>query len=380
MLSADIAGPGNGSRLQGLDVLRAVLVLLVIVHHAAITYGAIGGWFHIEVSDHDTPQSHLLTLFCATNQAFFMGLLFLIAGYLTPGSIRRKGIARHLQDRWMRLAPPLLLFAFILGPMTASLAGMAGGAGFWAGLADIWERHLAIVGPLWFAEALLLFDGVAVAWLAFGLPLPRPMTVAFPHSVHLASAAILTGGFAFALRLISPVGHVFLGLQFGYFASYAVLFAFGMIAADQDWLAHLPPASIRQWRRVALISFPLLPICLLLHGRAAFFDGPVEGGWSVPAALYAFWEPLIAWGLCLALLDVFLRHFASPSPIWRKLGRRAFAIYLLHAPVLVAVSLVWREVALPPMLKCLVTAALSGLVCYGAAGLLLRAPVVRKVL
>jgi 5S rRNA maturation endonuclease (ribonuclease M5) len=86
-----------------IDRLRTALTALVVVFHAAITYGASGAWFYHEVEASLKPSSLLLTLFCATNQAYFMGFFFLLAGYFTPGSLERKGCARFPLDRCLRL-------------------------------------------------------------------------------------------------------------------------------------------------------------------------------------------------------------------------------------------------------------------------------------
>ena len=40
-------------------------------------------------------------------------------------------------------------------------------------------------------------------------------------------------------------------LQLGYFAGYALLFAFGCAAAGPRWLHDLPPARVQRWRRTA---------------------------------------------------------------------------------------------------------------------------------
>jgi hypothetical protein len=34
------------SRNAGIDALQASVILLVVFHHAAITYGAVGSWFY----------------------------------------------------------------------------------------------------------------------------------------------------------------------------------------------------------------------------------------------------------------------------------------------------------------------------------------------
>ena len=74
--------PRNG----GIDALRAATTLLVVLHHTAITYGAIGGWFYKEIPTDRSVSSMLLVFFCTLNQAWFMGLFFLLAGYFTPAA------------------------------------------------------------------------------------------------------------------------------------------------------------------------------------------------------------------------------------------------------------------------------------------------------
>ncbi len=108
------------SRNAGIDALRASLTLLVVFHHAAITYGAMGSWFYKEIQPSRAPSSLILTLFVAYNQAFFMGLFFLVAGSLTPGAIARHGATGFLRERLLRLGAPLLVFVLTLGPLTVA--------------------------------------------------------------------------------------------------------------------------------------------------------------------------------------------------------------------------------------------------------------------
>jgi fucose 4-O-acetylase-like acetyltransferase len=124
----------------------------------------------------------ILTLFTATNQAYFMGFLFLLAGYFTPGSLERKGYARFLSDRFLRLGVPLLVFGLILGPLTVAMVTAAEGKGFWSTLVWLWNHRLFINGPLWFNQALMMFSLAYCACRAwFGATLtstrraPRPV-------------------------------------------------------------------------------------------------------------------------------------------------------------------------------------------------------------
>jgi len=364
------------ARNCGLDALKAALTLLVVLHHCAITYGGSGGWFYRELPSNGSPSSLLLTLFCATNQAYFMGLFFLLAGYHTPASIARRGVANYLGERALRLGLPLLLFGFVLGPMTVALERASSPQGFVAGWAQLMSEGVFINGPLWFAQALLMLAPLAV--LA-GRLLPAPRRAAqraFPTNATLLLAALATGLAALALRQLWPVGVNVWGLQLGYFASYLLLFAAGCWAAQGRLLERVPAPQQRRWGLLSLLALPVLPVALLLAKGAGSF----AGGWNAVAALYAFWEPLLAWGVILSLLRWFQQRFARLSTLGQKLVRRAYTIFIIHPPVLVGVALAWANVPAPALLKFTLTGLLSCWLCYLIAGALLRLPGAQRVL
>jgi len=99
------AGPTR-VRNAGNDALRVGTTFLVVLHHTAITYGAIGGWYYKEVPTDGSLSSMVLVFFCTFNQAGFMGMLFLLAGYYTPASLETKGSLNFLRDRLRRLGVP----------------------------------------------------------------------------------------------------------------------------------------------------------------------------------------------------------------------------------------------------------------------------------
>ena len=82
-------------RLYFVDNLRIFLISLVVLHHLSITYGAPGSWYYNE----SQPEGLLilpLAMFVATNQAFFMGLFFLISAYFTEKSFAGKSTGTGL--------------------------------------------------------------------------------------------------------------------------------------------------------------------------------------------------------------------------------------------------------------------------------------------
>jgi surface polysaccharide O-acyltransferase-like enzyme len=371
---------GGADRQAGLDRLKAGLTLLVVFHHTAITYGGAGGWFYRELPQSDRPSSILLTFFCATNQAYFMGLFFLIAGYFTPRALQRKDTVGFLRDRFVRLGIPLLVFGWLLGPVTIALVQWTlRDRGLFEVLLSLWQRGVFEDGPLWFATALLLMALASlVAHRLTGWP--REGARPFPSNLQLLLAAIVCGLSAFALRLVWPVGTEWWGLQLGYFAGYVILYAAGCLAAQRGWLAQMPPAQVRLWRRIAWCTLPLLAPLGLLRDASPLLQASPMGGWNLPALVYAFWEPFVAWGVILMLLARAQRRPAESSPLWQRLSRRAYAMYVIHPLPVVAIALAWRDVPAPPLLKFAVTGGLACVVCYWIAGGLLGLPGVRRVL
>jgi hypothetical protein len=368
----------DAPRDDAIDAARVFATALVVLHHTAITYGGSGGWFYKEVPAGPALSSQLLTFFCALNQAWFMGFFFLLAGYYATPALRAKGAWSFMKGRLLRLGLPLLLFGFVLGPVTVALGRIAQGKPFLDTLLLLWSRGEFEKGPMWFAWALLL---LALLTLPFRRCLGNVRPV--PTDRVLLAAALFTGAAALTLRQWWPVGVEAWGIQWGYAAGYVVLYVAGLMAAPGHWLHAWPDASAQRWRAVARWTLPMLPLTALLGPRLFGWQGRAEGGLSVLSAVYAWWEPFLAWGLILRLLQRCRQRSATLGPLGhfgRRMARRAFAVFVIHPPVVVAVSLAWRGVAAPALLKFVLTGAVSLLLCYVLAGLALRTPGLRRIL
>jgi hypothetical protein len=285
-----------------------------------------------------------------------------------------------MRERALRLGIPLIVYFLLLSPVTIALAASARGRNFFKALVYNWMHGVMEPGPLWFCQSLLIFASLYLAARALAPGLKRFTAPSFPSNATLALAALGTGAAAFLLRLLWPTGTTLLYLQLGYFASYVVLFAAGCLAAPWPSLDEAPAPQRRVWIAIACVTFPLMPIAFVLGGHVAWLAGSQSGGWNLQAAVYAFWEPFLAWGVIMGLLHLYTRRLKAPGQVWRSLSRRAYAIYIIHPPVLVALALSWRSAAAPPALKFLVTGTATCLACYLLAGLLLKAPAAQRVL
>ena len=366
-----------------IDRLRSVMTALVLFHHTAITYGAAGGWFYNEFYPSSKPSSLLLTMFCATNQSYFMGFFFLLAGYFTPASLERKGYARFLGDRFLRLGLPLLAFIFVLGPLTAAMVAAQEGKGFWNVFPYLWNHAIVINGPLWFAQALLIFCLGYCAWrVAFATSLlqSRRTSSAVPSYWRWLASALVVGAISVAIRQVVPVGENVIGLQLAYFAPYIFLFAIGIAAWRHDWLGELTWKNARPWVITLIVAWPLLPIAIVVAMRL-FGPGKANfaGGLTWPAIFYAFWDPFVSWGLIAAWLLFARAYMNKPSQFWSWLNRRAYAVYIIHPLVLVGIGLLLHLWIAPALVKFAVTGTLTCVATWLIADPLIRMPGLRRV-
>ncbi|MBD3182954.1 acyltransferase family protein [Candidatus Poribacteria bacterium] len=154
-------------RLYFIDNLRTLLIILVILQHLSITVGGPGSWYIEGHTDDLISSIFLITMHNAVNESFFMAFLFMLSGYFTPASYKRKGARAFLKDRLARLGIPLLFYDFIINPIT----------GYFSSLSDhqvhgsIWSAYLLYIknfsfgtGPLWFVERLIIFNVGYALW------------------------------------------------------------------------------------------------------------------------------------------------------------------------------------------------------------------------
>jgi peptidoglycan/LPS O-acetylase OafA/YrhL len=370
-------------RIYYIDRLRTALTILVVLHHTAIAYGGAGGWYYIEVQGDDlTPTKAVLTLFTGVNQAFFMGFFFLISGYFTPGSYDRKGAARFLADRFIRLGVPTIVYLLGIGPgliYALEYSNTVSWRTFYQ--EQVLTLKLLNFGPLWFAEALLYFAVIYAGLRLFGRKRSAVHAVrVFPSQRSILVCALAVGIFAFLIRLVFPTGWEVLGLQLGYFASYVLLYAAGAAAYRNNWLEALRTHTARTWLWVSLAALPVMPIAaLLVESRGGNADA-INGGANLPALIYALWEPFVGFGIIMGLIVWFRERFNRPNRLFQWMSDHAFTVYMIHPPIVVGLTVLFASSAWPAGVKFLAVGLLATVCCFAAAWFIRLLPGTRRVL
>lgn len=384
-----------GTRLYFIDHLRAALVVLVVLHHVSLVYGAsVTPFYYFEPPFTDPLAFLALLVFALFNQAWFMGAFFLLAGYFTPGSYDRKGAGAFLKDRLVRLGIPIVLFVFVLSPiswiglfkMPAAITGIT--------TPLTWKAYPSLIGlgPLWFVALLLIFSLGYVGWrLARRAPAAAVSKDVSPPSL-LSIAVFVLGltAMSFLVRIVVPLGKsVSLGFSFlsfptfAYLPQYLGLFLLGAVASRRDWFRTVTASTGRVGFAAAVLAaivlFPLAVSGQLFSLQITESIGNAFGYGQWQSAVYALWDSVFAVGMCLALIPFFRRFFGVSTGLGRFMARQGYAVYVFHIPVIVFLALAIRGFSLPPLAKAGVASLIIVPFCFLVAYLIRKIPGASKV-
>jgi surface polysaccharide O-acyltransferase-like enzyme len=372
----------SSSKIGYIDNLKVLLTVLVIMHHTFITYGAPGGWYYAEKTTH-AGAIIPMTLFVAVNQAFFMGFFFFLSAYFTESSYHKKGAARFIGDRLKRLGIPLIFYSFVLSPVLSFLVYRFSYGHQITYLQYLGGFHPWIdFGVLWFVAALLLFSLLYVGVMLIINNNPVGMSQTRPSVLSIILFAVTLALGSYLVRSVFPIGWVLkpVGFQLGHFVQYAALFGIGILASRGQWLSKV---SYKTGKIFALMAGLMIVLVFpVLYYVVTVTKSPIEtlngyGNWQ--SLMYAFWEQLTGIFIIVALLGIARQRWNTQAPLFKKLSRLTFCVYIFHPLVLISLSVLLKSWGADPAVKLLVVAPSAVVGSFLLAWLLVKLPGINAV-
>jgi surface polysaccharide O-acyltransferase-like enzyme len=373
--------PEPSKKIYYIDNLRVGLITLVILHHALVTYGAEGGWYYTQKTTHIGAAVAMIVL-VTINQSFFMGFFFFLSAYFIPGSYNKKGAARFVKDRLVRLGIPLVFYSFVLSPVLIYLVYYFGEGNHITFIQFLGGFHGWInFGVLWFVAALLLFTLVYVFW-RFVHKKYKAKSLAAPSPGMILLFAAAVGIISFLVRIVCPIGWILhpVGFQLAYFSQYVALFLLGLVASENNWLETFSYDKGKSFTRYALRLLLFFPVISIIEKLANTPEAWFIGGLHWQQLLYAIWEQLLGFSIIVALLVYGKKLWNKSSSFMAKLSRNAFAVYIFHPLVLIVLTLSFRNWDVDPAFKLLVVAPLAVVGSFLLASVITSIPGVRKII
>ena len=371
-------------RLLFVDNIRWTMVILVLTMHATDTYSPFGNWYYTDRAQPSVGTIVFFAIYQSFLQAFFMGLLFFVSGYFTVQAWKRKTAAAFVRGRFVRLGIPTILYMLVIGPLTQYFLSHTWGTG---GFAHQWLTHLrdgewlSETGPMWFCATLFLFTLTFVliqkAWPRVG-----PSNNDLPDHGAMIAFIIVTSISTFLVRIVLPENRSILNVHPGDFPQYIVMFSAGILAYRGAWLERFPDRFAAKWAVGALlISIPLLVLLIFARGSAHVEKEAFSGGYNLISAIKCLWEAFVCLGMSVGLLALYRRFFDHQSDSTKYLSDNAFAVYLFHPPVLIAIALLLHGLSAPALVKDLMLSSGACVATFVLSGLIFRRiPLLRNIL
>jgi peptidoglycan/LPS O-acetylase OafA/YrhL len=375
-------------RLFQLSYLRALVTLLVVVHHSVLAYFSVKAprlgfthpplwWTAVPISD--SVKWPGFDLLAAWNDIFFMALMFLISGLFVWPGLQQHNAARYLRRRLLRLGVPFVVGAALLAPLAYYPAYLQwGGEPRLGSYASAWfALGTWPAGPVWFLWVLLVFDCIAA--LSF-MAIPRtveamasrvralskrPMLlflllalmswlVYAPMSIHFGSLTWWTWG-PFAVQASRSLHY------FVYFAIGVCLGAFGPHLEIFERTGRLA----RTWWFWFLLAAFMLTVTIWCVRTANGTGGRIGFAFSCAAS-----------SLFVTALVV---RFARP---WRwadSLSANAYGIYVVHYAFVVWIQYLALHWTLPAFVKGIAVSLAAVGVSWMTVALLRQSKLVARV-
>jgi surface polysaccharide O-acyltransferase-like enzyme len=375
--------------------LRGVVILVVVAFHAASAYlGSLPQaayrfdeapylWTAFPIVDRSRWLG--LDLLCAWQDVYLMCLMFFLSALFAWSSLSRKGAARFVGDRALRLGVPYLFGALVVMPaalypvyrVTAVDPSVA------AYLSHLFALPFWPNGPMWFLWQLL-----ALSLAAAGVYRFAPGLVAYlarksssadlrPGKYVLWVAAACIAAYLPLALAFSPLSWADRGpvsIQFSriliYFVAYLAGLGVGAAGLEAGLLA--PNGElVRHWARwlVGATAAYFLWIAFAAFGMRPGVEAPLwlQAPMDVSYAIAC----VAGWFGALALC---LRFGAVRSPILRSLSDNAFGIYVVHYGFVVWLQYALLGLAAPAIVKALMVFAGSLLLSWGTVCVLRFVP------
>lgn len=364
------------NRVFYMDNIRIYLTVLVILHHIALGYGGLGGWFVYETDFRivDDITKLLFVLFNVINQAYFMAFFFLLAGYFTPRSFEKKGGNIFLKDRLIRLGIPVVIYVLIFSPLVEFIVKNFAYTRLGnpeISFLQIYQyriENLVIgVDHLWFLQALLIFAFIYVLYKGSTKSNHSPLESTpymdqFPTNRIIIVAIGIVALATYLVRGIFPIGEtVLFNFQFAHFIHYGFCFWIGILAKNGNWFENLPAIQAKRWVITMIILVIILPIILVLlvnFDAMEPFD-PFLGKFTFESFIYAFWESAALLAFSISLIYIFRVRISGSNNILNSLSGSAYTAYIIHAIVIVSIMILFLPLELPAILKFIIVALIG---------------------
>ncbi len=356
------------------------MMLLGVVLHSAITYGAINYGDAWSLKDASSTNA-IYDMMVWVIHVFRMPIFFSVAGFFSALLFYERSSKKMIQNRLKRVLYPFLLFLFVLWPFIV-FAWVFTGETISGNEAAFSTTLKAMTDPLiyipkntfhlWFLNYLIYF--VAFSWV---------LALIMKKLVKLSQIVKKIFELFFRYTIITPI----------IFASFSFLLFYLLDVEDidnntffiPDWKSWLLYLQFYLWGWLffkskellsKLNSFDYLFLILAISVfalNAIFYD-------SISHIQHMAVNAFMKWVFVFGIMGMFMRFFSSSNAKMRYLSDSSYWIYLIHLPLTAFIPGLMINLNIPTHIKFLIVLLTTSIICLLTYHYLVRSTFIGKFL
>jgi surface polysaccharide O-acyltransferase-like enzyme len=161
------------------------------------------------------------------------------------------------------------------------------------------------------------------------------------------------------------------------------MFLMGILARQKNLIDKMDARKAKRW---FLAAFAVgVPWWVLMVWIGDSIQGGIKnitlhtGGWNWLALSFALWESFFCVTFILGLVGIFKARFNTQNSLQKFLSTNSFGVYVFHAPVLIAVSVLLMNLNLPSIVKFFLVSSIVLPTTFIIVHFIRKIPLFRKI-
>jgi len=335
------------SRIHWMDNLRTITILLVVLYHVGGVYESAGlwGWFWIV----DDPATITwVGIIGIMFDIIVMPIMFFIAGYLVPSSLKDKTGWEFLKGKFKRLMVPWVIAVVTLIPIYKVIFLYSRNLP-----QEHWSTYFHITNPnsqnwLWFLPLLFIFNVLYLLLSKTKIQLPKismMWAVVGTALIGFVYSFVIGGMLGFRSWTLTPL----IDFENERLLLYFMTFLLGVLGYKQQVFAELPR---RKTLYIVASSIAWVPVTAHIFARLYPFFYP--DGFAVTPLYRLIWH--LSFYLALVtmvyvMIESFRFYITKTGKIWATLNRNSYGVYIIHVIVIGVLGTLLLKTDLPALVK-----------------------------
>lgn len=357
-------------RIHSLDSLRAIMMMLGLVLHSALTYNVTN---HGDAWSLKAPETtHIFSdSLVFLIHSFRMPIFFLVAGFFGAMLFYERGKLLMMRNRISRIVFPFIVFLFLLWPITIFAFGYTNAV--FSQLENPFQRALeSLKSPsdflpkttfhLWFLYYLSLVTGTAVILgisLKNARQLTKRITKTFNWLIQRPLARIIFFSGLIVLMLIiletSMVdASVSLIPERNTFTYFLVFYLIGWILFKSK--QHLKTFMIYDW----IYTISAIVLATIQGLIIQIYELKPNGNSEILILLSSVVVCLFVFGVT----GLFIRYGSNHSAKMRYISDSSYWVYLIHLPLTAIIPAFIWDLPFPAFIKFVIVLFTTTLLCF----------------